>query len=181
MNIWIYVFLITGIFFIVKTIASFIFGDIDVDFDADGDVDFDVSSMLSFKGILHFLLGLSSYLTLIARFNSNDFDFNTYYNYQWWHYVIGIFIGFIFTFVLFKLYQLMMKLNHYNNDNPNFNNCDCSILINNGNGLYTVLVKTPSGTYKTNAKASNLDNNLKIGDNYKMIYNKDSNEYFLNN
>ena len=63
-------FFVTLAFFIIKTIISFVFGDIDIDFDADGDVDFDVSSMLSFKGILHFLLGFSTYLAALARFNN---------------------------------------------------------------------------------------------------------------
>ena len=181
MNIWLYIFVVTFIFVFIKTVASFIIGDIDVDFDADGDVDFDISSMLSFKGILHFLLGISTYLSLIAKLNTSNFGFDTCYNYQWYHYVIGIFIGMIFMFALFKLYQLMMKFNHYNNKNPDFNNCNCSILINNGNGIYTVLAKTPLGTYKINAKSTGLVDNLEIGNEYKLIYDNNSKEYFLNN
>lgn len=180
MNIWYIVFFVAFAFFIIKTIISLCLGDVDVDFDSDGDVDFDLSSMFSFKGILHFILGISTYMSIIAKFDPGYTGYG-YYNYTWYHYLIGIGIGFLFMFLLFKLYQLMMKLNHSNTKNPNFDNCDCSILINNGGGSYTVLVRTPLGTYKINARANGLIDNLKIGDEYKVIYHKDYKEYFLNN
>ena len=48
--------------FIVKLAISLFAGDIDMDVDFDGDSDFDTSSAFSFKGVLHFLVGFSSYL-----------------------------------------------------------------------------------------------------------------------
>lgn len=179
-NFWFYVFAISFAFFLIKTIASFCFGDIDVDFDADGDTDFDISSMLSFKGVLHFFLGLSTYLSLVAKLDSNYTGWGSY-DYTWYHYVIGLGVGLIFMFILYKLYQLMMKLNHTNTSNPDYNNCDCSILINNGKGYYTVLVRTPLGTYKTNARALGEVDNLEIGSEHKIIYDEETKQYILNN
>ena len=97
---WYYIlfFLVLG-FFIVKTIISWVFGDIDFDFDADGDIDFDLSSVLSFKGILHFLLGFSTYLSAIARFDSS-YSTDTIYQFSIMNYIIAIIIGIIFDAII---------------------------------------------------------------------------------
>ncbi len=50
--------------FIIKLAISLFAGDIDIDIDFDGDSDFDTSSAFSFKGLIHFLMGFSSYLLL---------------------------------------------------------------------------------------------------------------------
>ena len=77
-------------FFIIKTLISFFVGDTDIDFDVDGDIDFDISTLFSFKGILHFLLGFSSFLTVEEKFGEVS-SMNTY------HYLIAIVIGLIFA------------------------------------------------------------------------------------
>lgn len=168
------------IFFIVKTLITVIFGDIDIDFDFDGDIDFDISSMFSFKGILHFLLGFSSYLAIIAKFYSTP---GVLYQFQWYHYVIAFCIGIIFMVVLFDLYKLMMKLNHFNSNNIDVNNYNCSILIDNGivdndNKIfgYTVLVNTEVGSRKISVLSDK--NNLAIGSEHK-IYKNEQGIYYI--
>ena len=69
---WYYIlFVIVFVIFIIKNIISWIAGEIDVDFDLDENIDYDISSMFSFKGIIHFLLGFSSYLSLNGYFYGN--------------------------------------------------------------------------------------------------------------
>ena len=52
------IFAISGILFLLQFVASFFFGDIDL----DGDLD--AGDILSFKGIIHFLLGSSAVMSL---------------------------------------------------------------------------------------------------------------------
>ena len=178
---WYYIlFYITLIFFVVKTIITLSFGDTDIDFDADGDVDFDVSSMFSFKGILHFLFGFSTYLSLIAKF---DTDVSVTGNLSWIHYVIGIIVGIIFMCGLYMLYRLMMKFNHYDINNLDVYNYPCTILINNGLSdsnnntySYTVLINTEAGSRKINVISDKP--NLKIGGEYK-IYKNNQGIYYI--
>ena len=58
--------------FAVKLIISWLYGDFDIDIDLDGVDYFVSSSAFSFKGLLHFLLGASSYLFLRANTQSID-------------------------------------------------------------------------------------------------------------
>lgn len=163
-------FFITLAFFIIKTIISFFFGDIDIDFDADGDVDFDVSSMLSFKGILHFLLGFSTYLAALARFNNVQTFTVT-------NYIIGIIIGLAFMIILWNLYKLMMKLNHSADSNEDIDNCKCTVLVNLGNYNYKVLVKTNSGTYERIVMSKDNESDIQIGSERTII--KINDEYCI--
>lgn len=155
---WYYLlfFICLGIF-LLKTLISIFFGDIDLDVDFDGDTDFDTSTLFSFKGILHFLLGFSTYLVGIARLNVNsatDFEF------AWYHYLIATFVGFLLMIMLYYSYKLMMKFNHYSDSKLNLTNYTCSILNYNGkvdNDIhsYTVLVNTEQGSQKINIISNN--------------------------
>ena len=160
---WYYILFFSVLaFFVVKTIITQVFGDIDVDFDADGDVDFDVSSMLSFKGILHFLLGFSTYLAATAKFD-RTYDAIGTYQFNIWHYVIASIIGVGFMILLWYLYKIMMKLNHSNQDNPDFNGCECSVLTHLYDGNYVVLIKTALGTFKKTMRHIDNKNDIPIG------------------
>lgn len=159
MSWYIILFLTCLCFFIIKTLISFFAGDTDIDFDVDGDIDFDISTLFSFKGILHFLLGFSSFLTVEEKFGEVS-SISPY------HYLIAIVIGLIFTICLFYLYKLMMKLNHGNSNEIDINGCTCSILINLNDGHYKVLVNTPVGLIEKIITSN--DHNLKIGSLHKI-------------
>ena len=179
---WYYILFFTVFaFFIIKMILTLVLGDtdIDVDFDADGDIDFDLSTVFSFKGVLHFLLGFSSYLSAIAKFKTDFISFN--FN----DYIVAVSVGILFMYGLFYLYKLMMKLNHYNSENIDINNYMCTILINNGlvdtdtpasdhSGhdhaySYTVLVNTEVGSRKITLLSQH--ENLPIGSEHKIYKN----------
>lgn len=104
--------LISSAIFIVQVILSFVsgFGDFDFDFDTDGDTDldidsdsgsFDLSSVISPKGILHFLLGGSWYLVFSEYFRGYV---------AWYDWIIAVGVGFITSFILALVYWGMMKL-----------------------------------------------------------------------
>lgn len=171
-----YLFFGALIFVVLKALISFVAGDMDIDFDADGDIDFDVSSMLSFKGILHFILGFATYLECTARLVTSNVDIANNYHFAWYSYLIAIVIGCLFTLLLGWLYNCMIKLNHGNVDEPNLDGCDCTILTKNGMGdepdswEYSVLVKTFQGLFKKTVLSYNPY--LKIGSEHKIERNE---------
>lgn len=89
--------------FVVQFILSWFGGDTELDVDFDGDPDMDVSDIVSFKGLIHFLMGASGWLWLREKFSGEVL---------WWDYLIALLCGVIFVIVLYYLYKLLMKLEH---------------------------------------------------------------------
>lgn len=88
--------------FIIQFILSWFGGDTDLDVDLDGNADFDVGDLVSFKGLIHFLMGAFGYLSLIQT-NREITIFD---------YVFAFIIGVIFIIVLYYVYKLCMKLKY---------------------------------------------------------------------
>lgn len=107
-----FIAVLTAFLFIGQTILGLIGGigdglDFDADTDTDVDLDgsdagFELSSLVSPKGFLHFLLGGSWYLVL-ADYVRGGFV-------TWYDYLIAIGVGFILTIALGLVYWTMMKL-----------------------------------------------------------------------
>jgi hypothetical protein len=127
--------LITAFLFLGQTILGLIGGfgdglDLDADTDADLDVDggdsggvgFELSSLVSPKGFLHFLLGGSWYLVL-ANYVRGGFV-------TWYDYLIAIGVGFLLTLALGLIYWSMMKLESDNKPEEG------SVLIGRGGTIY---------------------------------------------
>lgn len=83
--------------FIVQFLLSNFGGDIELDVDFDGNTDFDVSSLLSFKGLIHFAMGFSSWLMITGEVTIISL-------------IIAACLGIIFMIILFYLYKLCLKL-----------------------------------------------------------------------
>lgn len=83
--------------FIIRFILSWIGGD----FDIDGDLDLSISDIVSFKGLTHFLMGFSGWLS-VRQFNCGYL--------QWYDYLIALCLGVIFVVMLFGIYKAMLKL-----------------------------------------------------------------------
>lgn len=83
--------------FIVQFCLSFVGSDLDVDF--DGDIDFSVSDLVSFKGLIHFLMGFSGTLMCIGKSSPLSI-------------VFAIFIGVTFMVLLYSIYQFALMLKH---------------------------------------------------------------------
>lgn len=89
--------------FIIQFILSWFGGDADLDVNLDGDIDMDVSDVVSFKGLIHFLMGSFGWLSAREFLNGEIL---------WWDYLIALACGVIFVIVLYYLYKLLMKLEH---------------------------------------------------------------------
>lgn len=81
--------------FIVRFILSWIGGDFDID------ADLDLSDVVSFKGLTHFLMGFSGWLSVKSF---------TTHNIMWYDYLIAFILGVIFVIILYYVYKFLMKL-----------------------------------------------------------------------
>ena len=152
--------------FIVRFILSWICGD----FELDADADLDMSDVVSFKGALHFIMGLSGWLSVKSLVSTV----------QWYDYIIGFVVGLIFIVILFFVYKVMTELEN-------------KPLIISGEGLvgregtiylnqsfdgdnfhYLVTTHNGVGTTEVSAKSKNKYN---VGD--KVILNEYKNSYYL--
>jgi prepilin signal peptidase PulO-like enzyme (type II secretory pathway) len=90
------VLIVTAGLFVFSTIGSLFFGDVDIDAGMDIDGGFIVSDVISFKGLIHFALGLSLALTLWQEVN-------------WMSMSVGVITGIIFVAVLYCLYKVVYE------------------------------------------------------------------------
>lgn len=83
--------------FIIRFILSWVGGD----FDLDTDADLDLGDLVSFKGLTHFLMGSSGWLSLKCM---------TTHAIEWYDWLIAFILGLIFVVTLFFIYKFMLKL-----------------------------------------------------------------------
>lgn len=89
--------------FIIQFILSLAGWDTDIDLDMDGEGDFSLGDLVSFKGLVHFLLGATTYLCY-RDYTGAVIDKGSY--------LMAAVIGLAVMVVLFVLYRLMMRLEH---------------------------------------------------------------------
>lgn len=80
-------------------IIRFILSWIGADFDIDADVD--IGDVVSFKGLTHFLMGFSGWLSVKSY---------TTHNVMWYDYLIALILGVIFVILLYFVYKLLISL-----------------------------------------------------------------------
>ena len=80
-------------------IIRFILSWVGADFDVEADVD--VSDIVSFKGLTHFLMGFSGWLSVKSY---------TTHNVMWYDYIIALILGVIFVILLYFVYKLLISL-----------------------------------------------------------------------
>ena len=80
-------------------IIRFILSWIGADFDVDADVD--ISDVVSFKGLTHFLMGFSGWLSVKSYIT---------HNVMWYDYLIALILGIIFVILLYFVYKLLISL-----------------------------------------------------------------------
>ena len=92
---YVIVLIVSSGLFLITTISSLFFGDMDLDMDTDLDVGsgFMLSDVISFKGLIHFTIGFSLTLTLMKEFTLLST-------------VIGVITGIVFVAVLYYLYKM---------------------------------------------------------------------------
>ena len=80
-------------------IIRFILSWVGADFDVDADVD--VNDVVSFKGLTHFLMGFSGWLSVKSYIT---------HNVMWYDYLIALILGVIFVILLYFVYKLLISL-----------------------------------------------------------------------
>ena len=97
---WYYILgIISYSIFIIQFCLSFTGGDTELDVDLDGATDFSVSDLVSFKGLIHFLMGFSGWLMV----TKSTFIVNL---------IIAFCVGIGFVFILYCVYKLIMQLQY---------------------------------------------------------------------
>lgn len=81
--------------FIIRFILSWVGGDFDIESDVD------ISDVVSFKGLTHFLMGFSGWLSAKSFIT---------HNIMWYDYLIAFILGVIFVIILYYVYKFLMKL-----------------------------------------------------------------------
>ena len=81
--------------FIIRFILSWIGADFDID------ADIDIGDVVSFKGLTHFLMGFSGWLSVKSY---------TTHNIMWYDYIIALILGVIFVILLYFVYKLLISL-----------------------------------------------------------------------
>jgi len=125
---WLIALVATGLF-LVQFVLSIFFGDVDVDTDVDGDAtgDADVSSMVSFKGLVHFGIGFGWSMVLAGDTSAKSI-------------VVAVVVGLVFVVVLWRLYVLANRLQSERvMEKPqSIVGREGRIYNNRGNGMYTI-------------------------------------------
>ena len=80
-------------------IIRFILSWVGADFDIDADVD--IGDVVSFKGLTHFLMGFSGWLSVKSYIT---------HNVMWYDYIIALILGIIFVILLYFVYKLLISL-----------------------------------------------------------------------
>ena len=89
--------------FIIQFILS-LFGfdsDFDIDIDLDGEADFSFSDLVSFKGLIHFIMGVATYLESQLYFGEPVTTIT---------WIIASIVGLIFVIGLYYIYRSCKKL-----------------------------------------------------------------------
>ena len=81
--------------FIIRFILSWVGADFDVD------ADIDIGDVVSFKGLTHFLMGFSGWLSVKSYIT---------HNVMWYDYLIALILGVIFVILLYFVYKLLISL-----------------------------------------------------------------------
>jgi len=103
MEWYVIVLIVSAGLFVITTVGSLFFGNLDIDANADLDVGSGMllSDLISFKGLIHFTIGFSLSLTIKGEFTILSS-------------AIGAIVGIIFVLVLFYLYRYLFKVLQHN-------------------------------------------------------------------
>ena len=95
---YVIVLIVSSGLFLLTTIISLLFGDMDIGVDTDLDIDSGllVSDVISFKGLVHFAIGFSLALTLMGEFTLLSAT-------------AGVVTGIVFVLVLYYLYKFVFE------------------------------------------------------------------------
>lgn len=106
--------------FLIQFIVSIFFGDLDTDLETSPDLD--LGSMISFKGLTHFCIGMGWYMYISGGTDAASYG-------------TGVATGLIFVFILWFLYKKAYQLQKENKPEKNeaLVGRECTIYTHNGN------------------------------------------------
>lgn len=186
---WYYILFALSLgWFLFRGLLSLLVGEIEADFDLDGDIDSDLSGLFSFKGLLHFCIGFSTYLSVVSFMETKSLY--VLYNFTTLQYVWAVLVGLGVTLLLFYLYKFTLKADHYSNEQINFDGMKGTIIVNEGNGVFQVNVSTYLGVRKVTVKQKEVDTKEMgwdearehlhdCGDVVTITYDKETNTYYI--
>ena len=93
---YVIVLIVSSCLFLLTTIGSLFFGDMDLDADVDVGSGFMLGDLISFKGLVHFIIGFSLALTLMKEFSLLSAT-------------VGVVTGIVFVLVLYFLYKTLFE------------------------------------------------------------------------
>lgn len=174
---WYYILFALSLgWFLLRGLFSLIFGEIEADFNLDGDIDSDLSGLFSFKGLLHFAIGFSTYLSVISFWETKSLY--VLYNFTTIQYAWAVLVGLCTTLLLFYLYKLTLKADHYNNEQINFDGMTGKITENHNDGTFHVNVSTDFGIRSVEVKQE-TDGTYDVGDFVMVMLNEETNTYYI--
>lgn len=127
---WLIALVATGLF-VIQFVLTVFFGDVDTDADVDVDADTgsDISSMVSFKGLVHFGIGFGWTMVLAGDASATSV-------------AVGVIVGLVFVVVLWRLYILAYRLQcvRVREKPQSIVGREGRIYNNRGKGLYTIQI-----------------------------------------
>ena len=170
---WYYILCFCSIgIFLLKGLASYLIGAFDADIDGA------LSDVFSLKGLLHFCIGFSTFLSVLSYGQTNSLYVLT--NFTTMNYVWAFVCGLIFSVSLFLLYKFVMKANTYNEIEVNFDGVEGRVtLVDEENRICRVNISTALGVREIDARETNKEVMHSIGDFVTLKYNKEENNYSI--
>ncbi len=162
--------LISSFLVLGQAILNLIFGsDLDMDVSGDGLPDFDLGTLVSPKGILHFLFGSSWYLVLVRE------------PWNWVDYLVSIGVGIIVALLVALIYWALSRLasEKKKETGEELVGRAGTIYLNTGKGTYDITIVSSGATTTIQAKSSSGKKDYRTGE--KVVIEKYENDiYFIN-
>ena len=167
--------LISGFLVVGQLILTLFFGSVDMNLDVDGDGfgDFDLGTLISPKGILHFLFGASWYLVLIKPIRPSSW--------LWYDWLISIGVGVVVMLLVALLYYALSKLacEKVKESGKDLVGRAGVIYLNAGDGIYDLSIPISGNTTTIQVTSKSGKTDYRTGEQVELIEFSNG-TYFIN-
>ena len=146
--------------FLIQFLLSIL--GIDTDVDADGIADLGWSDILSFKGLVHFLMGFGGWLSVMG-YNRGSL--------VWYDYIIAVVLGVILFLFLYYLGKGMLKLENHPSElsGKDLIGQEAKVTVISG-GYYYICIPDSREFLAQSGKQLNIGDTVQIVDYVNGIY-----------